>query len=143
MITYGMTLPPDVLPLASIGAMRPVFMVVMGAFLLLTAWRMTRGTSGWAPRILMAGALLLAIGYSVVMPLYQAGILVPLSQLGRVPGDAATALAWHVVKVVSMNGGWLTFGFGLAMHAGIFETEKSPAPVESPNSSSPLHGPVA
>ena len=36
----------------------------MGAFLLLTTWRMTRGTSGWAPRILISGALLLALGYA-------------------------------------------------------------------------------
>lgn len=137
-----MTFPPDVLPLASISAMRPVFMIVMGAFLLLTAWRMTRGTTGWSPRILMAGAVLLAIGYSVVMPLYQAGILTPLSQIGISSADAASALGWHVVKMVSMNGGWLLFGLGLALHAGIFETEKSPAPVEAP-SSSPVHGTTA
>ncbi|QJE95366.1 hypothetical protein [Luteolibacter luteus] len=134
-----MTFPPDVLPIASISAMRPVFMIVMGAFLLLTTWRMTRGTSGWAPRILISGALLLAIGYAVVMPLYQAGVLIPLSQIGVSSADAASALGWHVVKTVSMNGGWLVFGLGLAMHAGIFETEKSTAPVEAP-SSSPVHG---
>lgn len=118
--------PPDPV-LASIDAFRPVFMIVMGAFLLLTAWRMTRGTTGWAPRTLMAGAVLLAIGYSVLLPLYQAGVLIPLSLIGRLPGDATVAMAWHVVKVVSMNGGWLLFGLGLALHAGIFETEKSPA----------------
>lgn len=137
-----MTFPPDVLPLASISAMRPVFMIVMGAFLLLTTWRMTRGTTGWAPRTLIAGALLLAIGYAVVMPLYQAGILIPLSQIGISSADAASALGWHVVKTVSMNGGWLVFGLGLAMHAGIFETEKSAAPIEAP-SSSPAHGRTA
>jgi len=137
-----MTFPPDVLPIASISAMRPVFMIVMGAFLLLTSWRMTRGTSGWTPRILVAGALLLAIGYSVVMPLYQAGVLIPLSQIGVSSAEAASALGWHVVKTVSMNGGWLVFGFGLALHAGIFETEKSSAPVEAP-SSSPVHGTTA
>jgi len=137
-----MTFPPDVLPIASISAMRPVFMIVMGAFLLLTTWRMTRGTTGWAPRVLIAGALLLAIGYAVVIPLYQAGILTPLSQIGISSADAASALGWHVVKTVSMNGGWLVFGLGLAMHAGIFETEKSTAPVEAP-SSSPVHGRTA
>ena len=137
-----MTFPPDVLPIASISAMRPVFMIVMGAFLLLTTWRMTRGTTGWSPRVLIAGALLLAIGYAVVMPLYQAGILIPLSQIGVSSADAASALGWHVVKTVSMNGGWLVFGLGLAMHAGIFETEKSAAPVEAP-SSSPVHGHTA
>jgi len=129
-----MTFPSDVLPLASISAMRPVFMIIMGVFLLLTAWRITRGTSGWSPRILMAGALLLALGYSVVMPLYQAGVLIPLSQVGIAPGDPSVALAWHVIKLVSMNGGWLIFGLGLALHAGVFETDRSPAPVQSPSS---------
>ena len=134
--------PPHVPLLASVEAFRPVFMIVMGAFLLLTVWRMTRGTSGWAARCLMGGALLLALGYSVLLPLYQAGVLIPISLVGRLPADPSVALGWHIVKVVSMNGGWLLFGLGLALHAGIFETEKSPAPVEAPNTS-PIHGPVA
>lgn len=124
-----MALVPPAPILATIDAFRPVFMIVMGAFLLLTAWRMTRGGSGWAPRILMAGAILLAIGYSVLLPLYQAGVLLPLSLVGRLPGDATVAMAWHVLKVASMNGGWLLFGLGLALHAGIFETEKSPSTI--------------
>lgn len=133
---------PHVPVLASVEAFRPVFMIVMGAFLLLTAWRMTRGTTGWASRTLMSGAVLLALGYAVLIPLYQAGVLLPLSMVGRLPGDPAVALGWHILKVVSMNGGWLLFGLGLALHAGIFETEKSPAPVASP-STSPINGPVA
>jgi hypothetical protein len=136
-----MALPPHVPLLASAGAFRPVFLIVMGAFLLLTAWRMTRGTRGWTPKVLLAGACLLALGYSVVMPLYQAGVLLPLSRVGQLPGSADTAMFWHVVKMVSMNGGWLLFGLGLALHAGIFESEKSPAPVESP-ATPPLHGPL-
>ena len=138
-----MTFSPDVLPLASIGAMRPVFMIVMGAFLLLTAWRMTRGTRGWTPRILLAGALLLGLGYAVVLPLYQAGVIPTLSQVGPGTEDLVTPVVWHLVKLASMNGGWLLFGLGLALHAGIFETEKSPAPVEAPSPSSPVHGPLA
>jgi hypothetical protein len=136
-----MALPPHVPLLASAGAFRPVFLIVMGAFLLLTAWRMTRGTTGWTPRILLAGALLLAFGYSVVMPLYQAGVLLPLSLVGQLPGNPTTAMVWHVIKLVAMNGGWLLFGLGLALHAGIFETESSAPPVESP-ATSPTHGPL-
>src|SRR5688500_12283737 len=114
--------PPHVPTLASVDAFRPVFMIVMRAFLLLTAWRVPRGTTGWTPRTLLTGASLRALGYSVIMPLYQAGVLIPRSQVGMLPIDPATALAWHIAKVVSMNGGWLLFGFGLALHAGIFET---------------------
>ena len=142
-----MTFSPDVLPLASISAMRPVFQIIMGVFLLLTAWRITRGTSGWAPRLMMLGALMLAFGYAVVLPLYTAGILVPISASGFVPGDVVTAMAWEAIKLVMMNGGWLVFGLGLAIHAGVFETEQSVAPIQVPvpvrnSSSSPSHGPA-
>ena len=120
-----MTFPPDVLPLASISAMRPVFMIIMGVFLLLTVWRITRGTSGWAPRML-----------------YQGGFILPVS-----PGGGAlfeytwTQLGWHLTKMVAMNGGWFVLGLGVAMHAGLFETEKSAAPVQVPLSS-PSHEPI-
>jgi hypothetical protein len=127
--------PPHVPLLASVESFRPVFMIVMGAFLLLTAWRMTRGTTGWTPRTLLAGASMLALGYAVIMPLYQAGVLVPLSMVGRLPGDPTVALGWHIAKVVSMNGGWLLFGLGLALHAGLFETARSSAPVQAPHTS--------
>ena len=138
-----MTFPPDVLPLASISAMRPVFLIIMGVFLLLTAWRITRGTTGWAPRLLMGGAMMLAAGYSLILPLYNAGILITIPPSGIVNGDAATAVAWETIKLVTMNGGWLVFGLGLAIHAGVFETEKSVAPIQVPvsNSTTPAsHG---
>ncbi len=133
--------PPDLL-LATTPALRPVFLIVMGAFLLLTAWRMTRGTTGWTRRILLGGAALLAFGYSVVTPLYQAGILAPLGKIGVMGVNPDAAIVWHAIRVVAMNGGWLLFGLGLALHAGLFETVKSPAPVQAPRTS-PVHEPVA
>ena len=117
-------------------------MIIMGVFLLLTVWRITRGTSGWAPRILMAGALLLAFGYAVVMPLYQGGIVMPVTPTGGALFEYTwVELGWYLVKMVSMNGGWLVLGLGVALHAGLFETEKSAAPVQVP-SSSPSHEPI-
>jgi hypothetical protein len=137
-----MTFPPDVLPLASISAMRPVFLIIMGVFLLLTVWRITRGTSGWAPRILMAGALMLAFGYAVVMPLYQGGVVMAVTPTGGALFEYTwVEVGWHLVKMVAMNGGWLVLGIGVALHAGLFETEKSSAPVQVP-SSSPSHEPL-
>ena len=47
-------------PLLSIEASRPAFMIVMGLFLLVVAWRLARGGSGWASRLLVSGAALLA-----------------------------------------------------------------------------------
>jgi len=138
--------PPVPLLAASTPALRPVFLIVMGAFLLLTAWRMTRGTHGWTPRIILTGASLLAFGYSVLTPLYQAGIILPMSQIGTVGTNPDAIILWQAAKIISMNAGWLMFGLGMALHAGLFETVKSTAPVQAPHTSprtSPVHEPVA
>lgn len=117
--------PPMIL--ASIDAMRPVFLMVMGLALLLVAWRLTRRHSGWPARMLMAGALLLGFGYGVVLPLYEAEVIVPFRNLHFYPhADPAATLGWHVTKLFAMNGGWLLFGLGMALHAGIFERRTSP-----------------
>ncbi len=108
------------IPLASIEAARPVFLIVMGIFLMVFAWRLSKCTAGWTARLIVSGALLLAFGYAVIMPLYAAGSIESFSALGRYHGSAATALAWQAVKLVVMNSGWLFFGLGLAMHAKIF-----------------------
>jgi hypothetical protein len=114
------------LTLGSIAAARPVFMIVMGIFMLLFAWRLAKTSNAWTSRILVAGALLLAFGYTLMLPLYEAGVLEAYSPLRhRYHGSAATALGWHVTKMVVMNTGWLVFGLGLAMHAKIFG---SPSP---------------
>jgi hypothetical protein len=107
-------------PLASIEAVRPVFMIVMGLSLMITAWRLSQSTHGWTARLIVAGAFLLGFGYAILLPLYEARIIEPFSRMGRYRGDAANAVAFHVVKVITMNSGWLLFGLGLAMHAKVF-----------------------
>jgi hypothetical protein len=111
--------------LGSIEAARPVFLIVMGVFLALIAWRLAKTSGTWTGRMLVAGAFLLGFGYVFVMPLYEAGRIERISVRGHYHGDAATALAWHVVKLVVMNLGWLLFGIGIALHANILG---SPAP---------------
>lgn len=120
--------------LGSIEAVRPVFTIVMGAFLLLIAWRLSRVTGGWAARFIVAGGLLLGFGYMVLLPMYEAKAIELFSRVGRYRGDAATAVAWHCVKLLLMNGGWLFFGIGLAMHAKIFTAPapRRPSPVSPP-----------
>jgi hypothetical protein len=138
--------PPVPLLAASTPALRPVFLIVMGAFLLLTAWRMTRGTRGWTPRLILTGASLLAFGYSVLTPLYQAGIILPMSKIGTIGSNPDAIILWQTAQLISMNVGWLMFGLGIALHAGLFETAKSHAPVQVPRTSprtSPVHEPVA
>jgi len=121
--------------LGSIEAMRPVFMIVMGIFLLLFAWRLAKTSDAWTARILMAGALMLASGYTLVLPLYEAGLLERYHPLRmRYDGSASTALGWHVTKLVLMNFGWLVFGIGLAMHAKIIG---APAPARETPAYSP------
>jgi hypothetical protein len=115
--------------LGSIEAVRPVFMIVMGLFMFLFAWRLAKVSDVWTSRLLIAGAMMLAFGYCIMLPLYEAGVLERYSP-ARVHyhGDGAIALGWHVTKMVVMNLGWLVLGLGFAMHAKIFA---SPSPLRS------------
>lgn len=113
--------------LGSIEAVRPVFLIVMGVFLMLFAWRLAKTSDPWTARMLISGALLLGFGYTILMPLYEAGILERFSPKARNHGGAATAMAWQVVKMFVMNGGWLLFGIGAVMHAKVFAPAKSTA----------------
>lgn len=119
--------PPPLAPIASIEAVRPVFMIVMGVFLLIVAWRMAKGTEGWTARLMMAGALMLCFGYAILVPMYEAGIIEKFHP--RAPlNDPAAALGWHAVKLVVMNAGWLVFGLGLGLHSGLV---RIPAPLRT------------
>ncbi len=118
--------------LGSLEAVRPVFTIVMGAFLMLIAWRLSQVTSGWTARFIVVGALLLGCGYMILMPMYEAKAIELFSKSGRYQGSAATATAWHCVKLVMMNGGWLFFGIGLALHAKIFTAPAAPRRTASP-----------
>lgn len=106
------------LPLASIEAVRPVGLVVLGAFLLLFAWRISRSSGRWAARLLTGGALLLALGYMIVLPMYEAGLILPLSMKILAHPQAETWLVWHLIKISTMNLGWFGFGLGLGIHSG-------------------------
>jgi hypothetical protein len=121
--------------LGSIEAIRPVFMIVIGVFMLVVAWRLAKLSGGWTARLMVSGVLLLAFGYAVVMPMYEAGLIEKYSPKRLVyAGDAANAMAWHVVRLIVMNLGWLVFGLGFAMHAGVlrFSMRRLESPVSSP-----------
>lgn len=122
------------LPLASLAAVRPVFLIVMGVSLMLIAWRISKATSGWTARLIVSGSLLLGFGYALLLPMYEAGIIEPVSSLGIYRGTAEAAVAWNSVKLVVMNGGWLLFGLGVALHAQVF----SPAPPRRQPATSPI-----
>ena len=109
---------PPFIVFASVDAVRPVFMIVMGVFLLVVAWRMSRETQGWTARLMMAGAMMLSFGYSILVPMYEAGKIEKFYP-GAHLHDPSVALAWHAVKLVVMNAGWLVFGLGLGLHSGL------------------------
>lgn len=87
---------------------------------MVVAWRISTRSGGWTARLILAGALLLGFGYAVMIPFYEAARIEGISRTGHYHGDPATAMAWHAVKVVVMNSGWLLFGLGLALHARVF-----------------------
>jgi len=114
--------PPTAFALGSIEAVRPVYLIVMGVFLVLIAWRLAKTSGVWTSRTLMAGASLLGFGYVLILPMYEAGLIERLSPRGHYHGSEATAIGWHIVKLVVMNIGWLVFGLGVAMHAKILNS---------------------
>ena len=69
----------------------------------------------------------------MILPLYQAGLVEPFRPSGHYHGSAATAVGWHVVKVVAMNFGWLLFGLGVAMHANLFNSSSPRSRAENPS----------
>jgi len=128
--------------LLSIEASRPAFMIVMGLFLLVVAWRLVKGRSGWAPRLIFAGALMLAFGYAVIVPLYQSGTIPAYRPGAHVHGDPALALGWHVVKLFTMNAGWLLFGLGVSLHARVFAPTPTLASTRDPVEARSEHQPA-
>lgn len=122
-------------PLGSIEAVRPVFMIVMGVFLVVIAWRICNRATGWTARMIISGALLLGFGYAVMLPMYESGSIQRFSPESHYHGDGSNAVAWHSVKLVVMNSGWLLLGLGLAMHSKTFT---APAPLRKISSPAPL-----
>jgi len=103
----------------------------MGIFLIVIAWRLCNRTKGWPARLIISGALLLGFGYAVMLPLYEAGSIERVTHAGHYQRSGANAIAWHSVKLVAMNSGWLLLGLGLAMHSKTF-TSISPSRKTSP-----------
>lgn len=128
--------------LGSIEAVRPVFLIVMGVFLCLIGWRLAKTSGAWTGRCLMAGGLLLGFGYSVLLPMYEAGAIESFRPGAGQDAASASAVAWHVVKLVVMNTGWLMLGLGLAMHAKLFG-EPAPRPLAQPQTASSPHESIA
>ena len=105
--------------LGSIEATRPVFLIVMGISLMMIVWRFAKKANGWSPRLMMAGAILLGFGYSILLPLHEAGKIGRYASQLHFHRDGDLMLALHVLKIFTMNVGWLLLGLGLAIHTKI------------------------
>jgi len=114
-----MNYPGAPLILGSIEAARPAFLIVMGISLMMIAWRFAKKTSGWSPRLMMAGAILLGFGYSVLLPLHEIGKTGRYPSLPHPHGGEELVLAFFVLKIFTMNVGWFLLGLGLAIHTKI------------------------
>jgi hypothetical protein len=134
LVTQPCPLPLSVL----IDAFHPVFLVVMGISLAVVAWRFAQHASVWNARLIVAGGLLLGFGYAVVLPLDESGLLTPLASS---QGVTAETLAWHVVKLAVMNGGWLLLGTGMALHAKLWKATARTR-TTTPAHPIPSHDPV-
>jgi hypothetical protein len=124
-------------PLSSIEATRPVFWIVMGVSLVIFAWRLSRASPGWDGRLIMSGALLLGLGYMVILPLHHAGVIAPAK--APAAGNSDAVVFWQAVRMTVMNGGWLCFGLGLAWHAHLMKPRKNSPCDSSPHP--PAHAP--
>jgi hypothetical protein len=116
----------NVPPLASLAAARPVFWIVMGIFLMVIAWRISRSTSPWTRRFLLAGAVLLGFGYAILLPLYETGYLERFHKGAHHHGSETSAMVWHALRMLVMNSGWLLLGIGLAMQSKVLTAPTPP-----------------
>jgi len=107
--------------LGAVAATRPVFMIVMGISLMIFALRMSKTAGGRAGWLMVPGAMALCLGYAVLVPLYDAGLIPRISPGRDLAAFSASTIFCHVAKLVLMNAGWLAFGLGAAMHAGLLQ----------------------
>jgi len=107
-------------------------LLVMGICLVIVAWRLALTASGWDARLIVLGSLLLGLGYSVLLPLRESGLIAALRPPEHPRETTSLAFGWHTVEMAVMNGGWLLFGLGMARHAKAWGTpaDASAAPVQ-------------
>lgn len=103
------------LMLASFDLSRAPLLMVLGLALVVFTWHMVSRSQGGGRRIMMTGALLLGIGYVILLPLQESGLLTAGHE-GHGHDSVLDTAAWRVVKPVVMNLGWLLLGGGLALH---------------------------
>jgi len=105
-----------------------MFLVVMGISLVIVAWRIALTASVANGRLIVVGSLMLGIGYAVLLPIHESGLVAALRPYAHSHAATAETYGLHTVELAVMNGGWLLFGIGMARHARVFG---SPPPTRS------------
>jgi hypothetical protein len=121
-----MNVPPPLM-FASLDLSRAPLMMALGLALMVFTWRLAGRVRGGSRPLLQTGAILLGIGYAVMMPLQDSGILRAGHEGHRHELVTDTA-AWRMSKVAVMNLGWLLLGCGLAMQLRAKPSSQSPTP---------------
>ncbi len=125
--------PHSPLLFASLDLSRAPLMMALGLALAVFTWRMAGRVRGGGRLPLLAGALLLGLGYSVLLPLQESGLL-NRGHEGHDHARVTDTAAWNMSRVAVMNLGWLLLGGGLALHV---RSARKSLPVSSPQSTSP------
>lgn len=121
--------------LASLDLSRAPLMMALGLALLVFTWRMAGRVRGGGRLPLLAGAVLLGLGYSVMLPLQESGIL-NRGHEGHDHARVTETAAWNMSRVAVMNLGWLLLGSGLALHVRSARISLSVSSTQSPSPTS-------
>jgi len=92
----------------------------MGISLVMVAWRIARTASVANGRFIVIGTLLLGLGYAVLLPIHESGLVAALKPHAHSHAATVETYGFHTVELAVMNGGWLLFGIGMARHARVF-----------------------
>ena len=117
--------------LASFDLSRAPLLVVLGLALVIGTWHLINRSPGGGRRLMMTGALLLGIGYVVLLPLQESGLL---AADGHGHESVIHSTAWQLGRLMVMNLGWLLLGGGLALHVRSHRTSlrnDNPPPEDS------------
>lgn len=101
--------------LATLSAARPVALIIIGAFLLLTAWRIHQRQPSVAAKVLLLGSAFIAFNYCLLLPAYSAQWISAPEALVHNNKDPRYAYLLASIRDTGMNVGWFILGMGLVI----------------------------
>lgn len=102
--------------LGNIEAIRPVSFILAGIILMMTVWRIHKHMASVTSLILITGAVILAINFCIILPAYEAKLIIRTPQLYTHPNASVELI--HMVETISnytLNVGWFILGLGMTL----------------------------